>query len=113
MLLDDKGFVPGHTTKRTYRVAFDSSDLGKCYHKSTGCPIYSALERAGVPVESVGRDSFLVYESVGDRKITISSVKFTADLQKISNFLLATDLLFPLRRYARWFLRGREFEVTV
>jgi len=108
MLLDDKGFVPGHKTKRTYRVAFDPSDLDKPYHDGRGCPLYMAMTRAGVPVEVVGPTCLLVGGN---------AVEFSPDLKRISARLSNSEFWFLAlgvrRRYARWSLWGREFEVTV
>ena len=102
MLLGETGFVPGQDTRRTYTVAFDPSDLDASWQDSGGCPIFRAMRRAGVPVAWVGPREFLTQHGL---------VRFTPELQEISDRLSLTNLL-P-RRYARLLMWGREFKVTV
>jgi hypothetical protein len=89
-------------------IQFKLSDLKKDYIAPCDCPIFNALDRAGVPVLKVTPSGFSTRsplpEDVSDYSL------FTKKLLKASQFLADTN--WPRRLKARRKLLGQRFQVT-
>jgi hypothetical protein len=85
-------------------IEFKASDLKRSYVLPCGCPIFHALDRAGVPVVRVTPEGFYISHFPGD---VHDHSFFTKKLLKASD-LLARNSTLKVRRK----LLGQRFQVT-
>jgi len=83
-------------------ITFTKSDLKKKYGDIYGCPIYSAMKRAGIPIDHVGGTFW--------SQIGFDTHDFSKVLTKVSTFLAKTSL--PSRVKARQKLIGKSFRIA-
>ena len=87
---------------KTASITFTREDLDKTYHNAFDCPIYRALDNAGVEVHTVF--PFRWYDS------KLHAHGFSPRLIAISVFLRLTDRV----RFVRpWLLAGRSIQVAL
>jgi len=89
----------------TKTITFTKGDLTREFISAGGCPIYTTLVRAGVPVLWVGDDNW--------RNSSGENHKFSRRLNQASNFLADTDYPSAAKKLRlRKKLVGKSYRIT-
>lgn len=92
------------------QFTFKKSDLEKSFVDPSGCPIYTAMKRSGIPVFTVGPVS---WSDVDKEGMPNNDIKLTPSLMKASSILALAHRsknIWRLKNKAA--LAGRSFKVT-
>lgn len=91
---------------KTVTITFTKKNLKYNFSSSIDCPIYHALEEAGVSIIAVGFNDF-AYNDMG-----LHNIQFTPELKHVSETLLFTNSHL-LRWSRRFLLQGKSFTVRL